>query len=71
VLVTTSRIGENTYPGTVAFLGLIRPPMRGYSLILPEGGHNFASWGRELPPCLIWLSQRLLPAVPARCSADC
>jgi hypothetical protein len=64
VLVTSSRVGENTYPGTLAFLRLIRPPMRAYSLILPQGGHNFTSWGRELPPSLIWLSQRLRPAVP-------
>lgn len=64
VLVTTSRIGERTYQGTVAFLRLIRPPMRGYSLILPQGGHNFTSWGRELPQSLIWLSKRLRPAVP-------
>jgi enterochelin esterase-like enzyme len=64
VLVTSSRIGERTYPGTLAFLRLIRPPMRGYSLILPQGGHNFTSWGRELPQSLIWLSQRLRAAVP-------
>ena len=64
VLVTSSRIGERTYQGTLAFLQLIRPPMRGYSLILPQGGHNFTSWGRELPQSLIWLSQRLRAATP-------
>jgi len=64
VLVTTSVVGENTYQDTIAFLSLIRPPMRGYSLILPQGGHNFTSWGRELPQSLIWLSQRLRPAAP-------
>ena len=64
VLVTSSRVGENTYQGTIAFLRLIRPPMRGYSLILPQGGHNFTSWGRELPQCLVWLGQRLRPAIP-------
>jgi hypothetical protein len=65
VLVASSRIGENfSYPGTVAFLRLIRAPMRGYWLFLPQGGHNFASWGRELPPALVWLSQRLRPAMP-------
>lgn len=64
VLVTSSRVGENTYQGTMAFLQLIHPPMRGYALILPQGGHNFTSWGRELPQSLIWLSQRLRPAEP-------
>jgi Putative esterase len=64
VLVASSRVGERTYPGTLAFLNLIRPPMRGYWLFLPQGGHNYTSWGRELPPSLIWLSQRLRPAVP-------
>jgi enterochelin esterase-like enzyme len=64
VLVTSSLVGEKTYPGTLTFLHLIRPPMRGYSLFLPQGGHNFISWGRELPQALEWLSLRLRPAVP-------
>ena len=64
VLVTSSQIGEKTYPGTLQFLGLVRPPMRAYSLFLPQGGHNFATWGRELPQALQWLSARLRPAVP-------
>jgi S-formylglutathione hydrolase FrmB len=33
--------------------------MRGYSLIIPEGGHNFRTWNRELAPCLKWLSRWL------------
>ena len=37
----------------------IHPPMRGYSLIIPQGGHNFRTWDRELPPSLEWLSRRL------------
>jgi enterochelin esterase-like enzyme len=64
VLVTSSVIGEKTYPGTVQFLSLVRPPMRGYSLYLPQGGHNFKTWGRELPQALEWLSLRLRPALP-------
>ncbi|HBW17566.1 MAG TPA: esterase [Actinobacteria bacterium] len=65
VLVTSSKIGEKTYPGALKFLSLVRPPMRAYSLFLPQGGHNFGSWTRELPQSLEWLSQRLTPAVPA------
>jgi enterochelin esterase-like enzyme len=64
LLVTSSRVGEKTYPGTRAFLRLIHPPMRGYSLILAQGGHNFGSWQRELPQSLGWLGQRLTRPVP-------
>ncbi len=59
VLVTSSRVGELSLPGTTAFLRKIHPPMRGYSLIVPQGGHNFRTWARELPQSLEWLSQRL------------
>jgi len=59
VLATSSWVGEKTLPGTLAFLREIHPPMRGYSLIIRQGGHNFRTWGRELPPSLVWLSRRL------------
>jgi enterochelin esterase-like enzyme len=62
VLVTSSRVGEKDLPGTLAFLRLIHYPMRGYSLLVPQGGHNFRTWQRELPQSLEWLSQRLAPA---------
>lgn len=64
VLVTSSKIGERTYRGTVRFVSLVRPPMQAYTLYLPQGGHNFATWGRELPQALMWLSARLSPALP-------
>jgi len=63
VLVTASH-AEGIYPGTRAFLRLVRPPMRGYSLFLPQGGHNYGTWSRELPQCLEWLNRRLTPAGP-------
>jgi len=59
VLATSSWVGEKTLPGTLAFLREIHPPMRGYSLIIRQGGHNFRTWDRELPPGLVWLSRRL------------
>ena len=59
VLATSSRVGEPSLPGTLAFLRLIHPPMRGYSLLVPLGGHNFGTWARELPPSLVWLSAQL------------
>ena len=37
----------------------VHPPMRGYSLIIRQGGHNFRTWVRELPPSLVWLSRSL------------
>lgn len=59
LLVTTSKVGENTYPGTLRFLHLIRPPMHAYAFILPVGGHNFGVWSQELPQALRWLTSRL------------
>jgi enterochelin esterase-like enzyme len=70
VLATTSRSGEVSYPGTLYFLHQIRPPMHGYSLILPQGGHNYRTWGRELPQSLQWLSKRLSPAGPHQAAPD-
>jgi putative esterase len=65
VLVASSVIGETTYPGTLHFVKLVRPPMRVYTLYLPQGGHNFRTWNRELLPSLQWLNQRLTPARPS------
>jgi S-formylglutathione hydrolase FrmB len=65
VLVASSVIGETTYPGTLVFVKLVRAPMRVYTLYLPQGGHNFHTWNRELLPALRWLSQRQQPAGPS------
>lgn len=65
VLLASSKIGEFTYKGTLQFLRLVRPPMRAYTLFLPQGGHNFRTWQRELPQSLEWMSSRLEPAQPA------
>jgi hypothetical protein len=62
VLVTSSIVGEKSYPQTLQFVRLVRPPMRVYTEYLPQGGHNFSTWERELFPALGWLSQRLTPA---------
>jgi enterochelin esterase-like enzyme len=64
VLVTSSQVGESDLADTLTFLHLIHPPMRGYSLILAQGGHNYGTWVRQLPQSLEWLNQRLSPAVP-------
>ncbi|MGI5161132.1 alpha/beta hydrolase [Microbispora sp. CA-102843] len=59
VLVTSSRQGESDYRATTDFLAAVKAPMRASSLILPSGGHNFATWNRELPQALPWLAQQL------------
>jgi enterochelin esterase-like enzyme len=64
VLVTSSRVGEKDLPGTLAFLRLIHAPMRAYSLLVRQGGHNYHTWNRELPQSLEWLNQRLTSASP-------
>jgi enterochelin esterase-like enzyme len=62
VLVTSSLVGEHDLAGTQAFLRLVHSPMRGYSLLVKQGGHNYRTWVRQLPQSLEWLSQRLTPA---------
>lgn len=66
VLVASSAGGEGSLPNTLGFLHLIKPPMLGYALILPRGGHNYFTWRRELPQSLAWLSRRFA-AVCAAC----
>lgn len=58
LMVTISK-QERTYQDTVRFLHLIRPPMRVTAVILPTGGHNFVTWGAEVPGALAFLSQHL------------
>ncbi|RNI22260.1 alpha/beta hydrolase [Flexivirga caeni] len=47
------------YPDTERFLSLVKPPMRATALIAREGGHNYATWGRQLPRALSWLSAQI------------
>lgn len=65
VLLCTTWAGEYTLRATLDFLGEIHAPMRGYSLILPSGGHNYTTWERELPQSLEWLSDLMTPPGPA------
>ncbi|WP_328384916.1 esterase family protein [Streptomyces sp. NBC_00400] len=59
VLVGTSRTGEKNYPAARAFLAAVRPPMKADSIVLAHGSHNFATWRRELPAALEWMSRSL------------
>jgi enterochelin esterase-like enzyme len=44
---------------TRRFLSLVRPPLHAEAIMVPDGGHNFADWGSQLPTALTWLSARL------------
>ncbi|MFJ9406179.1 alpha/beta hydrolase [Streptomyces sp. NPDC101393] len=59
VLVGTSRSGEKNYPAAASFLDAIRPPMKAEAIVLDHGSHNFATWRRELPAALRWMSRSL------------
>ncbi|MET9291304.1 alpha/beta hydrolase-fold protein [Streptomyces sp. NPDC003077] len=59
VLVGTSKEGEKNYPAARRFLDAVRPPMRAESIVLDHGSHNFATWRRELPAALEWMSREL------------
>ncbi|MFF3767128.1 alpha/beta hydrolase [Streptomyces sp. NPDC001922] len=59
VLLGTSRTGEDNYADARAFIARAKPPLRVSSIVLESGGHNFSTWGREVPPALDWLTHRL------------
>ncbi len=59
VLVGTSRTGESNHAAAREFLDAVRPPMRADALVLDHGSHNFATWRRELPAALRWMSSSL------------
>jgi enterochelin esterase-like enzyme len=62
LLLTISRQERGAvtgYTATRAFLAAARPPMQVDSLIEATGGHNFATWGAQLPQALDWLSRHL------------
>jgi S-formylglutathione hydrolase FrmB len=59
VLVTSSLSGESDFKDTEAFVAAVKAPMRVSHLYLQSGGHNFATWDKELPGALRWLGQHL------------
>lgn len=66
LLVVSTRT-EDDYPATEQFLATARqvaaahPEFQVDSLLLPDGGHSFETWRRELPAALEWLSDHLAP----------
>ncbi|WP_035798816.1 alpha/beta hydrolase [Kitasatospora mediocidica] len=66
MLVVSTRTEDN-YPATQQFLSVAQPVAAAHpefsveSLFLPDGGHSFDTWRRELPAALEWMSDRLAP----------
>ncbi|CAM5531371.1 esterase [Streptomyces avidinii] len=58
-LVTSSESGEPNLADTKKFIKLVKSPDRVSSIILDSGGHNFNTWRREIPPMLVWMSDRI------------
>ncbi|MFD0367111.1 alpha/beta hydrolase [Streptomyces sp. NPDC059071] len=58
-LVTSSRQGEGNLKGTQEFIRKVKAPAKVSSIMLDSGGHNFNTWNREIPPGLVWMSERL------------
>lgn len=61
MLIATARDehGEDGYGTAVKWLQAVRAPLSADELLLDHGGHNFNTWGRELPFALQWLSEHL------------
>lgn len=57
--IGTAERGHTGVTDTRHFLSLVRAPMSVSSVVIPGGGHNFASWATVMGPALDWLSQRL------------
>jgi S-formylglutathione hydrolase FrmB len=70
--IARTEAGPNGYRDTQRFLSQVRSPLQVQTMILPSGGHNFASWSLEMGPSLDWLSARLraaaTPGVPLHLS---
>ncbi|MCA1219483.1 alpha/beta hydrolase [Streptomyces sp. 8L] len=59
MLVTSTLHGEKNLPETRRFIKAVKAPARVSSIILSNGGHNYNTWKREIPPSLVWLGQRI------------
>ncbi|WP_051969941.1 alpha/beta hydrolase [Kitasatospora azatica] len=67
LLIVSTRTEDN-YAATQQFLASVTPVTQAHpdlkvdSLFLPDGGHSFETWRRELPAALEWISDHLQPA---------
>lgn len=57
LLITSSRVGEKSFPQAQQFVALARPPLTLNEIFLDSGGHNYDTWARVFPACLVWMSE--------------
>ncbi|HEY3603718.1 MAG TPA: alpha/beta hydrolase-fold protein [Sporichthyaceae bacterium] len=60
LLIATARDegGDDGYQVALRWLQDVKAPMAADELALDHGGHNFRTWGREIPYAMHWLSER-------------
>jgi S-formylglutathione hydrolase FrmB len=60
LLIATARDegGDDGYQVAMRLLHDVKAPMSADELALDHGGHNFRTWGREIPYAMRWLSDR-------------
>ncbi|HEY2834435.1 MAG TPA: alpha/beta hydrolase-fold protein [Sporichthyaceae bacterium] len=60
LLIATARDegGDDGYQMALRLLQDVKAPMSADELVLDHGGHNFRTWGREIPYAMRWLSDR-------------
>jgi S-formylglutathione hydrolase FrmB len=59
VTISKEETSSEGYPDTMRFLHDVKPPMHVTAMIVDHGGHDFATWGRELPTAMHWMSRLL------------
>ncbi|MGF1426039.1 alpha/beta hydrolase [Kitasatospora sp. LaBMicrA B282] len=64
LLLATSP-NEDNYKATQEMVAAFKAPTKLSTITLDVGGHNFRTWGREIPPALTWLGRQFAAADPA------
>ncbi|WP_035850529.1 alpha/beta hydrolase [Kitasatospora azatica] len=62
-LLLATSYDEDNYQPTQEMVKAFKAPTRLSTITLNSGGHNFHTWGREIPPALEWLGKQF--AAPA------
>jgi hypothetical protein len=57
LLLISTRSDHTAYRATQQMIAADRAPLQLATLVLPRGGHNFATFVSELPPAFGWLSR--------------
>ncbi|GAA1238619.1 alpha/beta hydrolase-fold protein [Kitasatospora nipponensis] len=62
-LLLATSYDEDNYHATQEMVAAFKAPTKLSTITLNSGGHNFHTWGREIPPALVWLGKQF--AAPA------